>query len=90
MSEGTKKRGKTKFYGEFFKFQKCSLTEFEPQTPTSHNYLNFDMRKSRSRTRSGGREANETPSRDSISGLKINSWMTWLQVMVFFLFNNLH
>ena len=50
------------------KFHKCPLTGFEPLTPSTHDFLNFDEfvvnQLPRSSTRSGGREAIETPSRD--------------------------
>ena len=51
------------------KFHKCPLTGFKPRAPSTHNFLNFDEfvvnQLPRSSTRSGGREAIETPSRYS-------------------------
>ena len=41
------------------------LTGFEHGPPDLTTFLNFEVRKVRSRTRRGGREAIETPSRDS-------------------------
>ena len=42
ITYGSNSFRKTKFYGEFIKFHKCPLTRFEPQTPSTHNFLNFD------------------------------------------------
>ena len=42
MQKRTNKIRKTKFYVEFIKFYKCPLTGFEPRTPSSQDFLNFD------------------------------------------------
>ena len=47
MQKRTTKIRKTKFYVEFIKFYKCPLTGFEPRTPSSDEFLNFEVRKPR-------------------------------------------